>query len=213
MNKSKISIQAVGKYLRELSIVVVGVIITFGISFWVYNNNNKNDLKQYLNTIKMELEINVEILDKTAKELQKSVGYADYVQSHRHNKKLLNPDTINSYCNGGWGIFLSFTYTSTAFEMFKSSGAMRLMNDKELLVSIWEAYRSLDGLKLSTEKCYQIKLDESNKEDELRMEGKPVAVPMYNFYNSSLPYEMLQNCEKVSRDLREITDKLEKKTE
>ena len=41
-------VSKIGKYFRELSIIVTGIAITVGMVFWVNNKNNEKDLKQYL---------------------------------------------------------------------------------------------------------------------------------------------------------------------
>ena len=70
--KTNLSMQTIGKYLRELSVVVVGIAITFGISNWISNRNSKKDLEEYLNAIRLELNINVEEIDNEINMLDES---------------------------------------------------------------------------------------------------------------------------------------------
>ena len=51
------------KYLRELSIIIIGVAITAGVGFWINNRNNKKDLESHLIAVKLELEYNAKSLD------------------------------------------------------------------------------------------------------------------------------------------------------
>ena len=186
MNKSKFSIRPIAEYLRELSIVVTGIVITIGTGFWIAENNNKKDQKQYLLAVKLELEENAESFDLYAKWLQKSVGYADYLRSN--DKKSLNKDTLAYYLfsdNDGCGYACIIPYTTmlttNAFEMLKYSGVMRKIKDKELLLSIWGAYVRVEGTKLNIDRCFRMKEEESMKEKQLSTEGKPIAVPMQVF--------------------------------
>ena len=216
MNKSKNSIEKIGKYLRELSVVVIGVAITLSASYWISNKNEKKDMSLYLNTIKLELAENKNTLDETVKRSQGSVKYADYLRSH--DKKLLNPDTIKSY-NSYFYDASSITIKTNAFEMFRTSGNMRLIEDKELLLSIWNAYTNLLELKQRVDQGMQIKLDELMKEAELyslydfhSFSDEEILnnVPMYNFYTrTSFAYLLPQICEKCSRQISETISKLE----
>ena len=203
------------KYIRELSVVVVGIIITFGISFWVYSNNNRKDLNLHLNAIKLELEANADRFDNYAKWLQKSAKYANYLNSH--DKKSLNKDTLNYYTRSGsdgagsYNIIATTIVVTNAFEMFKISGAMRQMTDKELLMYVWEAYILMENAQRFIDLCFQIKRDEAMKEQQLRVEGKPVTIPMQVFYTTDLPQAMVSTCEEISKTLKEILVQLEEK--
>jgi len=212
------------KYLRELSIVVIGVAITVSIGLWMNKKSNEQDLKQYLTTVKIELEENAKNCGLYSKYLQKSVRYADYLS--RTDKKSLNKDTLDFYKYStvdfqtninysGYGCGYMNTYlpnfTSTnAFEMFKNSGAMRQMKDKELLQSLWEAYTKLEDTKFDLNESFRIKKEEAQKELQRRSEGKPVVVPMQIFYSTDIPHSMVRRCAETSEILKETVMKLEK---
>ena len=208
MNKSKISMNPIVKFLRELLVVVIGISITLCTGLWVNNNNNKKDLKQYLVAIKTELESNAEMLDYYAIWLHKSTRYAIYINSH--DTKSLNIDSLNYYSqtdDNGCGIYYFHSpqlFNSNAFEMFKSSGSMRQVNDKELLESIWRAYNKLEDTKQFLNMCFQIKKEERMKEEQLVVEGKLISVPMQIFYKIGLVYDMEQRCKQTSEILKEI---------
>ena len=121
--KTKLSMQTIGKYLRELSVVVVGIAITFGISNWISNRNSEKDLEQYMNTIKLELKMNIEAFEEEINVLDESVNYTRYLQSH--DRESLNSDTIQEYEHTISQI-RDYRPKYNAFEMFKSSGSMRL---------------------------------------------------------------------------------------
>jgi len=134
--KSKIFIETIGKYLRELSFVVAGIAITVGAGLWISSRNSEKDYKQYFNAVNLEIKANVDYFEWYVKFLQKSVDYSKYLQSH--DKKSLNKDTLMYYSltdANGCGymyIFYDNNVQTNAFEMFKISGAMRQMNDKAL---------------------------------------------------------------------------------
>jgi hypothetical protein len=144
--KTKLSMQKIGKYLRDLSIVVAGIAVTLFVNDRIMKRNEKKDLKLYLTAIKLELEKNIKYLDDLIKDNQISVDYADYLKSH--DKKTIKRDTLDVFrVQGGFYSIRSFPFGMNAFEMFKSSGMMRLVNDKELLLSIWGAYGTINSIK------------------------------------------------------------------
>ena len=212
MKKSKISRNPVLKFFRELLVVVTGITITVGTGLWVNKKNNEKDLKQYLAALKIELEQNAENFEQYAKMLQKSIRYANYIQLH--DEKSINQDTINYYSHSedglGWAVIQSINiFNKNAFEMFKISGVMRQMGDKELLMYIWGIYGKMEDVQIFFDLCFQIKREESMKELQLRAEGKTIIIPMKIFYRNSFSHEMVRNCMETSERLKETLSKLE----
>ena len=199
----------IGKYLRELSIVVAGIAITVGIGLWVNNNNIKKDQKQYLDAIILELKENAELFDNYARGLQKSVGYSNYLHSLT-DIKFLNKDSIDYYAYDnadglGWGNWNPVTlYNEDAFEMFKYSGAMRQVDDKELLLSIWQVYHLMRNVQNFIDDLLQYKKEVSMNEprDEVVRVGR--------FYINDVPKWMQMNCKYAAEFIRETVSNLEK---
>ena len=215
MNKTKNSIEKIRKYLGEISVVVIGVAITLSASYWITSKNEERNTTLYLNSIKLELLENKNTFDEAVKQLESCVKYANYLRSH--DKKSLCPDTIKAY---------SYTYYTSssiiiktnAFYMFKTSGNMRLMKDKELLLSIWDSYAKLDKLTQSFDKLIERKLEDIMKEtqlislpdnDSLSDEKILKNIPMYNFYAQvNAPRMLTQLCETGSTLMSETLSKL-----
>jgi hypothetical protein len=212
MNKQKIPIEKLIKYIRDLSIVVAGIAVTLYASGWVTKSSEKNDLKLYLNSIKIEMEENIKVIDEAMEFIQPSLRYSEYLQTN--DKTSLNADTIMKYVSS---IYYSrtFSFKTNAFEMFKSSGSMRLMTDKELLLSIWDVYVELADLKDFFDWYDKTKTDDMIKEvasviivknGELNVNRS--IVPMYNFYLIGLPENVPRECGKVLIKARELIEKL-----
>jgi hypothetical protein len=205
----------IGKYLREISVVVIGVAITLSVSFWITNKSEKKDLALYLNAIKMELEENAENFDFYAQWLKKSVRYANYLNSN--DKKSLNKDSLSYYSftdDAGCGYMNTNSITSqlfmtNAFEMFKNSGAMRKITDKELLMSIWRTYTYLEYAVGVFDRSFLIKQEEAMREQELIANEIPIAVPMRIYYSTDLPYSLVRHSETTSAIIKETIAKLE----
>ena len=213
MNKTKNSIGKIGKYLREVSIVVLGVAITLSVSVWISNKNEKKNMALCLSAIITELERNAAVFEENVLRLQKSIKYANYIRMN--DEKSINQDSINYYAHSsdgyGWGVIESPNIViKDAFEMFKSFGTMRNMGNKEELVSIWEVYNRMENTQQFLDLCFQIKREESMKETQLQADGKRIAVPMKTFYNNTFSQEMVQKCEEASEMIKETILKLEK---
>ncbi|MDR2147384.1 MAG: hypothetical protein LBE91_13090 [Tannerella sp.] len=200
----------VGKYLRELSIVVLGVLISFGISNWIGVRNSGKDMKLQLTAIKLELEENINEIDSSLKKMKPSIDYADYLKSR--DKKSINMDTLYVFeVNGGMNTIFSFHFNSNAFEMFKIGGMMRLVDDKDLLISIWDAYEEINEAEETLDWVMKIKLDEELKRLQWSEEEKKKNIPMYQFYkDSGLAYETENILNQLLAKLKETDEKLEK---
>ena len=132
------------KYLRELSVVVIGIAITFTISDWISNRNENKDLERYLHAVKIELENNLEILVGEIKFYQKEKNFSLYLRKRAMGGESLEPDSL-MYYSDQLTIVRADTYKTSAFEMLKSSGAMRLIKDETFYLSIMDCYTSLES--------------------------------------------------------------------
>jgi hypothetical protein len=207
--KTKILIESVAKYLREISVVVIGVAITLSASYWLTGRNEKRDMSLYLNAIRLELENNIKYIDAEVDYLEDWENYALYLQSH--DKKSLHPDSIRMGNNGsGLGTVKNIIFQTSAFEMFKVSGAMRLIDDKVLLQSLWDAYLNLEIVRSQINEYYELKKAQGIKENQLEREGKPVPIPLYDFFITYTNLGALEGCKWLSTELKETVLKLEK---
>jgi len=192
--------QTIVRYIRDLSIVVAGIAVTLYTSDRVTGKSEKRDLSRYMNAVKLEMEENITTLEYAIERLQPSIKYAQYLNTH--DRKSFDKDTLEYYANSCCYSFYGATFKTNAFEMFKSSGMMRLIADKELLLLLWDVYDELDGVKDEFDIMFPIKWEDIKREVLLIMEGKKVEVPMYNFYRMGLPYDMLRPCETALEKLK-----------
>jgi len=213
MNRSKKLVTKIVKYLRELSIIITGIVITVGFGLWMNQNNTRKDQKQYISAIILELKENAENFDAYARMLQKCVRYSNYINSH--DVKSISQDSIYYYAFGdensiGWGntppVIL---YTDDAFEMYKSSGVMRLMDDKELLLSIWKVYQLMKNTQSRIDDHLRYKRELSMDFRQRTDNGEDVVVPISWFYMNNVPLMMVRDCEDASSFIRETISKLE----
>jgi len=167
------------KYLRDFSIVVAGIAVTLSVDNYISLRAEKKEMMLYLNTIKLELEENLNIILLYDALIDQEIGYAGYLLSLP--KDSLDADSIQRYA----GIYHNITYPpfkSGAYEMFKSSGTMRLVADKEMLQAIWTIYSSLESLTFFNDLYYKDKKEYLTRERLLEETAKPNTIPMYTFY-------------------------------
>jgi len=213
MNKSRKTIQQIIKYLRELSIIIAGVSITVGVGLWINNNNSAKDQKQYFDAMILELKENAKNFDTYAKMLQKSVRYSNYINSH--DEKSLHLDTIQYYAWSGpdgigWGnLDPVILYNKDAFEMFKFSGAMRQVDDKDLLLSIMKVYLLMENIQNQIDGCLQYKKEVGMMDIKRLDDGERIVVRMAWFYRNNVPRNMVYLCEQTAEHIRETVSKLE----
>jgi hypothetical protein len=192
--------------------VVAGIAVTLYASGWVTKSSEKNDMKLYLNSIKIEMEENIKIINEAMEYIQPCLRYSEYLQTH--DKTSLSSDTIMKYVSSFY-YSRTFSFKTNAFEMFKSSGNMRLMNDRELLLAIWDVYVELADLKDFFDWYDKTKTDDMIKEvSEVivvkngALNIKKSIVPMYNFYLIGIPGNVPTECQKVLVKANELVARL-----
>jgi len=152
--KLKNTFRESGKLFRDVMVVVIGIAITFSLNNWMNNKNERKDMQQYLNALKIELQENLDQVENRAIYHKEAMQLCKYLHSQKPETCQL--DSLERY---DWIISgtYPFFYKTSAFEMLKMSGYMRLIKDKELLSDIWNSYQGLELLKLSNESYMQKK--------------------------------------------------------
>jgi len=208
-NKVNISMTTLVRYVRDLSIVIAGIAVTLYASDRVSGRSEKRDLKLYLNAIRLELEENNKTLEQAIEGLQPSIGYSEYLKSH--DKDSLDMDTISFYKEIFYS-YIGYSLQSNAFEMFKSSGIMRLIDDKELLLSLWEVYDEFSSVNQTFDLIFPIKWEDIKKEISMLIDGQELKVaPMYNYHFIGMPQQIMQPCVNTLKKSKEMVEKLEKR--
>ncbi|MCD8072919.1 MAG: hypothetical protein LUE10_07105 [Alistipes sp.] len=137
------------RYLRELSVVIVGIAITFMISGWINRQREKIDLDNYLHAVKVELEDNLATFGEYHEIYLRTVDLTHYLQSDEPARLSRSRiDSIASHENYYVvNRFFVLTYKKSALEMLQSSGMMRKINNRDVTRSILDSYASLEALK------------------------------------------------------------------
>jgi len=203
-DKTKNSMKTIVKYIRDFSIVVAGIAVTLYVNYQVTNQGEKRDLKLYLNAIKMELEDNIMYINGFS--FERESEYAGFLKSHEKDK--LDFAVIEDYARGSYADVDLVFFRTSAFEMFKSSGTMRLLQNKELMQKIWDTYFWLNRHEVAFEKLTQIKMDEVKKwlEERGKYPDKKI-IPLYIFYVGGAYDDYLERCTEMYKDLSIMLNK------
>ncbi|GHV49244.1 hypothetical protein FACS1894181_07670 [Bacteroidia bacterium] len=211
MKGTKDILKESGKYVRELSIVVIGIAISFSINNWVHERSEKKDMKLYLNAIKVELEGNTEDLRLLKEHFDRAQAYSTFLRTHE--KAFSNRDSalFESYGDVIGQVYMP-TLNTTAFDMLKTSGYMRFI-DKEFLQSLWSIYGDFTGIQqvsksYSDDKMkYALEFLQEYESHKKQIEnGTYVLVPFYNFftlYGSGIQESMVSSCSKAIDKINE----------
>ena len=207
----KFSLKSAGKYLRELSVVVIGIAITLGVSSRLTVRNETKDMTRYMEMVRMELEALMQNVNRWTNQAEEAVGYSGYLL--RTDRTALNPDTLQHYAAHCYNI-VSFPSVTNAFDMFKASGSMRLVKDEDLLLRIWSAYSWLDNMKNQVDNFYNNEKKEATKKEIAEKKaGKNPVAPLYDFYTydeGGYTYSLLHTCRQTKAVLEETIAKIEK---
>ncbi|MDR2205150.1 MAG: hypothetical protein LBE36_03205 [Flavobacteriaceae bacterium] len=200
---------SVGTYFRELSVVVVGIAITVSIGLWINNRNSQKDKDLYLNAIKLELETNINDIEAKIKKMQISIDYADYLKAH--DKESVKRDTLWVFSKeGGFNTNYIYNFKTEAFDMFKTSGMMRLTEDKDLLLSIWNIYNEIDVATKELNVLENMKFEETKERLKWSEKEAQEKIPGYIFYyKANGAYEERRQLENLLKKLKETKEKLE----
>lgn len=131
----------IGDYIRQLSVVVIGVAITFWGSSFLNNKAEKATLRKNLIAVKAELQHNMYDIDVKLKLYKEESHMRAYFKS-LDNPTQISVDTLREY---GDGLTTSFQYyyKKDAYEILKLSEGKSQLTDVNFLLTIMEAYRVL----------------------------------------------------------------------
>lgn len=130
------------KFLREASVVVIGVAATLIASGRIARWSEQKEIALNLSAIKAELESNRVSFVGLERVFDKQRAYERFLRSAPRDK--LNSDSIFYYLDDGLYQYVMITYDKSAFESFKSSGLMPKMKDRQLMLDIRSMYARLD---------------------------------------------------------------------
>jgi len=161
-NKNPSGLKRFSKYLRELSVVVIGVAITFIGSNWISNRQEEKKLQSHLEAVKTELEDNLVEMRKGEIYYERLARLTHYLGSDQpENLSQEKIDQLNIYEDYFVvSKFLTMPVKTSAFEMMKASGTMSRIKNPDLSQAILDSYTSLGTTKYESDNYMSVKITE-----------------------------------------------------
>ena len=129
-------------YALQLLVVVIGILITFQGTAWVAKRSERNQMREILESVKKEMELNTLRMDQALQIGQNELAGMDFFRRYINDINKAPADSLNSYIS----LLRSnrrYEVTSDALEVLKtSSNAVNVM-DKGLLQGIFSAYNTV----------------------------------------------------------------------
>lgn len=145
-----------GDYVRQTSIVVIGVLITFVGSELVTRCSEQKDIKSTMLLIRDELRNNKDKFKGAISEFNNDERISTLLVEHDMKFRTIPEDSLRQF---GFvlGHFRIFSYRRNAMDLLKNSMLMQKISDKEFLLSLIEVYETLEGFKTLITEYYDMK--------------------------------------------------------
>ena len=157
-NKVKTTVKGwqVGDYIRQTSIVVIGVLITFAGSELVTQNSEKKDIQATMSLIRDELKSNRENYESIVSEFREDERLSSLLVEYDLKHRTIPEDSLIQF-RFLMGHIRSFYYSQNALDILKNSMLMQKISDKELLLQLTGIYEVLDGFRATMNGYYDMK--------------------------------------------------------
>lgn len=132
-------------YLRELSIVIIGVLVTLVITNSFNSYSRQKEIKGILIQVKEEMKEHLTKLEWNQLRWEGEQHIFNLLQQHKNNLNTIPADTLAHY-SYAIGAIYSPSFINDSYELLKSSMYIQYIKDKELLRRLAELYRELGGL-------------------------------------------------------------------
>jgi hypothetical protein len=132
----------IGDYVRQLSVVVIGILITFQGSALVTKNAQRREVANILGMVKYEIEKNRRNVELQKELLEFEYAGARALKPYIHDTEGAPADTLAKYVS----IIVqvrNYGFSTNSFEVLKSSSNFQTVKNKELLRDLFSTYESL----------------------------------------------------------------------
>ena len=134
------------EYMTEMSILVISLAATFYGENLIESYNETQEDKNTMELVVQELNYDMEVLTAMKKQYEDEINFSKTLNSVLVQQVVLPQDSLDTYKNFHrisyfWALKLS------AFDFVKVSGAMQRVEDKELVVQLFECYELMNIIK------------------------------------------------------------------
>lgn len=133
--KSRIASWRIGEYIRQLSVVTLGVVITFVGSDMISEYNTQQRLKTALQLTKSDLMLKRDDVLDMKKRYDAEVSAAQYLQKYKNRIEEANADTLERCIRLPFQS-TRFIFADDAMEMLKTSGLFQQIKNQEIATQL-----------------------------------------------------------------------------
>ena len=176
-----------GSFFVNITSVVLGIFITFGIQGLIDRSQEKKDVAAALELVKEELVNNNDNLKDVIKLVNLEKSSAISMLGNIGTLKKCDIDSVATW-NTALGTEYFFTVTDDALELLKSSSLFQKINDKNLALGIIKAYDYLEANSkaFNTHEQYKISLFmDANTDKAKKASGTTEGLDFLKLYYSS----------------------------
>lgn len=156
--KVKITVKSwrVGDYIRQFSIVVAGIIVTFWGSDLIAEHTRQKEVRATMLLVAEELEYNRGELHRIKNLLDIDRHMSRLLVDQGMNISEISGDTLWKY-GKLFNYFDEFSYRTDALEVLKGSSLMQYISDKRILQDVLQTYFELGRKKRDVSGYYETK--------------------------------------------------------
>lgn len=132
----------IGDFVCNFTAVVLGIILTFMGSDWIEKRNTQRDVKSALHLVKAELQTNRETILSGKQRVEREIRAAQFLLRNKDSLLVVSKDSLEYYSNMPFQTSF-ITFTTDALELMKSSALFPQIKDRQLGLSIIQAYASI----------------------------------------------------------------------
>ena len=146
------------EYVLQLSVVIVGIVVTFAGSGLIERLRQARDVRAAMMLVHSELETNRMKIHEVWDWIQREADAYRILAENRRDLKAIPQDTMASFVPV-FGRLLSFHPRQDAFEVLKNSGLMASVRDKDFLLAVTQGYATLAELEENVGLYFKLKAE------------------------------------------------------
>lgn len=141
--RKKIADWQLGGYFRQLSVVIIGILVTFVGSDLVSRYARSREVRTAMRLVLSELEMNRNQLQYVCERLKHDQDGMRMFAKHQFNADSISEDSLAFY--NIIGSMRDFPVRTDALDVLKSSGVSSSIGDKQLLLDVLGCYNRMES--------------------------------------------------------------------
>lgn len=133
-------------YMTEMSILVISLAATFYGESLIESYNEAQEDKSTMELVVNELEADHGVLGEMKEQYEAELDFSNVLEAVLVQQAMLPQDSLEKYLNFH-RIYNYWALKVSAFDFVKVSGAMQRVEDKELVVELFQCYELLNVMK------------------------------------------------------------------